>query len=206
MHLKKVTVLKVTGVELVTLFNLRFSCNTAYSFYCSRLSGGEKSDSKELINLVEKSRENGMEINDVLADTAYASKENLEYAAKKDEKGKINFKLIAKMNPIVTNGNRKEDDGFIYNKDADMMQCPEGELSYMKSTPKTPDKFGNMKTDEFKTKSKERYKIEAKNSELKNSHGYGHAIAGGIHNMELQAALTMFAVNLKRIFKLMEEK
>ena len=53
---------------------------------------------------------------------------------------------------------------------------------------------------------KERYKIEAKNSELKNSHGYGHAIAGGIHNMELQAALTMFAVNLKRIFKLMEEK
>ena len=215
------------------------------------ITSGEKSDSKELINLVEKSRENGMEINDVLADTAYASKENLEYAAKKDEKGKVNFKLIAKMNPIVTNGNRKEDDGFIYNKDADMMQCPEGELSYMKSTPKAPDKFGNMrtvyyfdvekckncpkrqrcysggkqkcytvryktgvraeheefmKTDEFKIKSKERYKIEAKNSELKNSHGYGHAIAGGIHNMELQAALTMFAVNLKRIFKLMEEK
>ena len=38
LHPKKVTVLKMTGVELVTLFNLRFSCNTAYSFYCSRLS------------------------------------------------------------------------------------------------------------------------------------------------------------------------
>jgi hypothetical protein len=38
MHPKKVTVLKVTGVELVTLFNLRFSCNTAYLFYCNRLS------------------------------------------------------------------------------------------------------------------------------------------------------------------------
>ncbi|MBQ9282533.1 MAG: hypothetical protein IJ207_10135, partial [Treponema sp.] len=38
MHPKKVTVLKVTGVELVTFFNLRFSCNTAYSFYCNRLS------------------------------------------------------------------------------------------------------------------------------------------------------------------------
>ena len=38
MHPKKVTVLKMTGVELVTLFNLRFSCNTAYSFYCNRLS------------------------------------------------------------------------------------------------------------------------------------------------------------------------
>jgi len=35
-----------------------------------------------------------MEINDVLADTAYASKENLEYAAKKDEKGKVNFRLM----------------------------------------------------------------------------------------------------------------
>ena len=38
MHPKKVTVLKVTGVELVTFFKLRFSCNTAYLFYCNRLS------------------------------------------------------------------------------------------------------------------------------------------------------------------------
>lgn len=63
-----------------------------------------------------------------------------------------------------------------------------------------------MKTDEFKTKAKERYKIEAKNSELKNQHGYRKAVGGGIYNMELQSAFTVFAVNLKRIFKLMDEK
>ena len=38
MHPKKVTVLKVTGVDLVTLFYFLVSCNTAYLFYCSRLS------------------------------------------------------------------------------------------------------------------------------------------------------------------------
>lgn len=54
----------------------------------------------------------------------------------------------------------------------------------------------------FKEKAKERYKIEAKNSELKNRHGYDVAISNGIKNMELQGAMSMFAVNLKRIIKL----
>ncbi|WP_176714381.1 transposase, partial [Dehalobacter sp. TeCB1] len=55
----------------------------------------------------------------------------------------------------------------------------------------------------FKEKSKERYKIEAKNSELKHRHGYGVASASGIFGMQLQAATTIFAVNLKRIITLM---
>ena len=38
MHPKKVTVLKVTGVDLVTLLYFLVSCNTAYLFYCNRLS------------------------------------------------------------------------------------------------------------------------------------------------------------------------
>jgi N-formylglutamate amidohydrolase len=54
----------------------------------------------------------------------------------------------------------------------------------------------------FKEKSKHRYKIEAKNGELKNVNGYGRAVAYGIENMEIQGALTIFAVNLKRILKL----
>jgi len=61
-----------------------------------------------------------------------------------------------------------------------------------------------QESDYFKEKAKERYKIEAKNSELKNRHGYGVASSSGLINMELQGAVTMFAVNLKRIVKLMD--
>lgn len=53
---------------------------------------------------------------------------------------------------------------------------------------------------------KERYKIEAKNSELKHRHGYDIASSSGLVCMEMQGAMTIFAVNLKRIIKLMNEK
>lgn len=55
----------------------------------------------------------------------------------------------------------------------------------------------------FKEKSKERYKIEAKNSELKHRHGYDVASSSGLLGMELQGAVTIFAVNLKRIITLL---
>ncbi|TCC96364.1 transposase, partial [Pedobacter hiemivivus] len=54
----------------------------------------------------------------------------------------------------------------------------------------------------YKEKTKERYKIEAKNSELKNVHGYRRATSYGIQNMEMQGAMAIFTVNLKRILKL----
>ena len=47
--------------------------------------------------------------------------------------------------------------------------------------------------------------IEAKNSELKNIHGYSRYDAAGLSNMQLQGAVSIFAVNLKRILKLKEE-
>ena len=59
-----------------------------------------------------------------------------------------------------------------------------------------------QETEYFKEKAKHRYKIEAKNSELKNVHGYDRAIAYGITCMQLQSAFAIFAVNLKRIIKL----
>ncbi len=59
-----------------------------------------------------------------------------------------------------------------------------------------------QETEYFKEKSKERYKIEAKNSELKHGHGYDVATSSGLIGMELQGAMTIFAVNLKRILKL----
>jgi transposase len=60
-----------------------------------------------------------------------------------------------------------------------------------------------QETDYFKEKAKHRYKIEAKNSELKNVHGYDRAISYGIANMQMQGAMAIFTVNLKRILKLM---
>lgn len=63
-----------------------------------------------------------------------------------------------------------------------------------------------QETEYFKEKSKERYKIEAKNSELKNRHGYDIASSLGLIGMELQGATTIFVVNMKRIIKLLSEK
>ena len=59
-----------------------------------------------------------------------------------------------------------------------------------------------QESDYYKEKAKHRYKIEAKNSELKNVHGYDRAISYGITNMQMQGAIAIFAVNLKRILKL----
>jgi IS5 family transposase len=54
----------------------------------------------------------------------------------------------------------------------------------------------------FKEKAKERYKIEAKNSELKHRHGYDIATSSGLSGMQIQGAMAIFAVNLKRILKM----
>ena len=63
-----------------------------------------------------------------------------------------------------------------------------------------------QETSYFKEKSKHRYKIEAKNAELKHRHGLDVARASGLFNMELQAATTIFVVNMKRIVALINQK
>jgi len=63
-----------------------------------------------------------------------------------------------------------------------------------------------QETAYFKEKMKERYKIEAKNSELKHRHGYDVASSSGLIGMEMQGAMAIFAVNMKRIIKLINEK
>lgn len=45
--------------------------------------------------------------------------------------------------------------------------------------------------------------IEAKNSELKNRHGFATSKIDGLFGMNLQVAKTLFVVNLKRILTLM---
>jgi transposase len=62
-----------------------------------------------------------------------------------------------------------------------------------------------QETEEFKNLAKERYKIEAKNSELKHGHGYDVASGRGLVGMQLQGAFTIFAANMKRIFVLLGE-
>lgn len=53
-----------------------------------------------------------MEVENVIGDKAYSSKENIE-AAKRD-----NYKLISKLNSLVTQGKRSKEDKFEFNKDA----------------------------------------------------------------------------------------
>jgi IS5 family transposase len=208
---------------------------------------GENSDGKYLKPLVEKSISNGAEVDEVIGDTAYSGKDNIEFAEEKK------IKLISKLNPVISNVVGKEaPKGFLYNKDADMFQCPAGHLSVKKSLQRKkntkknrsmtyrfdverckscPMKDGCYKdgaktktysvtvlseahraqldfenTEYFKERAKQRYKIEAKNGELKQAHGLGKAKYKGLFGMTLQTYTAAIVVNCKRIVRLLSEK
>ena len=206
------------------------------------VTSGEKGDGPELPKLLEISQENGIDVNTIIGDAAYSGKENLKITNEQ------NTKIVARLNPTITQGNRKDEDKFDYNKDADRFVCPAGHLAIRKarqgrknigenqvdtycfdvekckSCPlkegcykegaKTKtysvsikselhqDQMSFQKTEYYKEKAKHRYKIEAKNSELKNVHSYDRATSYGIANMQMQGAIAIFTVNLKRIIKL----
>lgn len=208
------------------------------------VTSGEKGDGPELPMLLKISQDNGILVDTIIGDTAYSGKENLILEDKDDQR----IKIVAKLNPTITQGFRKEEDKFDYNKDADMFVCPAGHLAIRKARQGKKNRGKNQaliyyfdvekcktcplkdgcykpgaksktyaitikstlhqeqqafqQTDYFKEKAKHRYKIEAKNSELKNVHGYGRAKSYGITNMQMQGALAIFTVNLKRILKL----
>ena len=69
-----------------------------------------------------------MEIDTIIGDAAYAGKENLKL---KDQQGN-KIKIVARINPAITHGTRKEEEKFDYNKDADMFVCPAGHLAMYK--------------------------------------------------------------------------
>lgn len=208
------------------------------------VTSGEKGDGPELPMLLEISQDNGIQVDTVIGDSAYSGKENLKLKDKDDQ----NIKIVAKLNPAIAQGFRKEEDKFDYNKDADMFVCPAGHLAVRKARQGKKNRGKNQaltyyfdvekcktcplkdgcykpgaktktyavtikstihqeqqafqETDYFKEKAQHRYKIEAKNSELKNVHGYGRATSYGITNMQMQGAIAIFTVNLKRIIKL----
>lgn len=203
---------------------------------------GEKNDGKQLQALIEKSKAAGMNVETVIGDTAYSEKDNLAYSKENS------IELVAKLNPQITQGGRKKEEEFEFNKDAGMYVCKAGQMAIRKArqgkkgvgrnqvdtyyfdvekckrcpfkeecykdgansktysvTIKSDEHTEQMAFQEseyFKEKAKERYKIEAKNSELKHRHGYDVATSSGLLGMELQGAMAIFAVNLKRILKL----
>ena len=70
------------------------------------ITSGEKTDGKELPELVKKSRSAGMKVEAVIGDKAYSDKKNID-AAKEG-----GYELIAKLNPVITQGNRTKEDKF----------------------------------------------------------------------------------------------
>jgi len=206
------------------------------------VTSGEKGDGPELPMLLKISQDNGIAVDTVIGDSAYSGKENLKLTSEQD------IKVVAKINASISQGFRKDEDKFDYNKDADMFVCPAGHLAIRKARQGKKNVGKNQvhmyyfdvekckicplrdncykagaktktysvtiksdthlqqiafqETDDYKQKASHRYKIEAKNSELKNVHGYDRAISYGIENMQMQGALAIFTVNLKRIIKL----
>lgn len=83
---------------------------------------GEKADGQYLEPLVERSVENGMEVDTVIGDMAYSGRDNIMYATGHD------VQLVSRLNPVL-DGVRGETE-FVYNKDEAMMVCPAGHLAY----------------------------------------------------------------------------
>lgn len=209
------------------------------------VSTGEAADGNFLETLIEKSQKKGIEVKEVIGDTAYSGKNNLEYM------GKENISAITPIHPIISNGGSNTRQGFEYIKDADMIRCPGGHLSIRKAkTGKKRETNCNQQltyyfdiekckqckykdgcykdgaknktystrilsethqkaikheeTENFSLRKKERYKIEAKNSEMKQSHGLGKCKYMGLFGMKIQSYMTAFVVNTKRIVRVLE--
>ena len=60
-------------------------------------------------------------------------------------------------------------------------------------------------TDEFREAIKERYKVEAKNAELKHSYGLDRAETSGLLGMEIHGATAIFASNINRILRILDK-
>ncbi len=110
------------------------------------VTSGEADDGKMLERLVEKTEENGVEIDTIIGDTAYSSKANLDMINDKNENENKDIKLCSPLNPVISNGTRKGAT-FDYNKDAGMFVCPAGHMAVSRSKPQqktnVPGKYHN---------------------------------------------------------------
>ena len=76
------------------------------------VTSGERGDGPELLALLKISQENGIKVDTIIGDRAYSGKENLQLTSGQD------IKAVARLNPTITQGFRKGEDKFDYNKDA----------------------------------------------------------------------------------------
>jgi transposase len=208
------------------------------------VTGGTADDGKQLKVLLEKSKEVGIEVNEIIADSAYSGRDNL--AQMKEDC----IQPVVPLNPVVHNGGLKQE-GFTYNKDANVVACPAGENSIRKAIqgskesgqsrslvfyfdtekckkcplregcykPESKSKTYSIRiiaehyqeqmtfesSDVFKARIRRRPIIEHKNAELKRFHGLARAKYHGLVRMRIQAILTAFVVNAKRMTKLISK-
>ena len=97
------------------------------------VTSGEKGDGPELPKLLEISQENGIDVETIIGDAAYSGKENLKITSEQ------NIKVVARLNPSITQGCRKDEDKSDYNKDVDRFVCPAGHLAIRKARGGTKD-------------------------------------------------------------------
>ena len=202
---------------------------------------GNEDDGKQLQTLVNKTREQKITIQEVMADTAYSGKDNLSFLQKEEIKASI------PLNPAVYG--TREEDLFQYDKENDEVICPAGHSSIRKAktgrtgTSKNPCltfyfdtelcqlcplregcynntkektysitikseehklQMAYLESEEYLQRKGVRCNIEHKNAELKNAHRMTRAKYRGQFGMRIQAFLTAFVVNVKRMVKLQE--
>ena len=210
---------------------------------------GEQHDGKQLQTLIEKTQNNGIELEAIVGDGAYSESDNLDYCS---ENG---IKNVSKLSENVLHGNRKEKNKFDFNKDAGMYVCPAGHMAIKKAKQGSKKDSNNkntqvetyyfdvdkckycvfregcykagaktktysvkiksethtaqmdyMQTEEFQKYYSNRYKIEAKNAELKAVYNYDKSSACGLSGLTIQGASALFLANMSRIYKLEDEK
>lgn len=206
---------------------------------------GTSDDGKQLSTLLAQSKENGIKVEEIIADKAYSGKENLA------EMKKEGIQPVVPLHPIVHSGGERQE-GFDYNKDADFVVCPAGQHSTRRAVqgskesgksrslvfyfdvekckacplregcykPGSKSKTYSIRiiaehfkeqiefefSDTFKERIKRRPIIEHKNAEMKRFHGMATAKYRGLFRMRIQAYLTAFVVNVKRMVRLIEQK
>lgn len=98
------------------------------------VTAGNEDDGKQLPKLLEKTLQAEVAVDQLIGDTAYSGKDNLKELQEKT------IQAIIPLNPIVHEGGAAKQEGFNYNKDADIMICPAGQASTRKAVQGSKEK------------------------------------------------------------------
>lgn len=90
------------------------------------VTSGEVADGPLLEGLIDQAEAAGVDVKAAMGDTAYSSETNINLCK---EKG---IPLYSKLHPVISDGTRKDDKGFFFNKDSGLMVCPHGQQAIRK--------------------------------------------------------------------------